>query len=312
MTAPQVAEGRPADGRDANGAPGAPPTGHRHFHDELETLKQRLLDMAERAETLIELAVNALLQEDEGLAQAVVANDEELDALEIEVEQLAISMLALQQPLARDLRFVIGAIKISSDLERVGDHAVNIAQSTLRLAAARSGLLPPPEVTDMAERAREMLSDALTAFVRRDGQLGRAVCARDDEVDSLHESMFRILVTHMMGDPRTINAALEYLLVSRNLERVADLATNIGEDAVYYAEGKQIKHHFEEQQGARAAARRIRSDRSSILQRRPADRPAALDPSRARPSAGRSWTPRRARRARNRRGSKTAPAPRRK
>ncbi len=247
MTAPIVAPAE-ADPTPTATRPGSVPaaTGYRHFHEELETLKQRLLEMAHKAEALIELSVNALLQEDEGLAQAVIANDDELDQLEIVVEQLAISLLALQQPLARDLRFVIGAIKVSSDLERVGDHAVNIAQSTLRLAANRSGLLPTPEVSDMAERAREMLSDAITAFTRSAGQLGRDVCARDDQVDSLHESVFRILITHMMSDPRTINASLEHLLVSRNLERVADLATNIGEDAVYLAEGKLIKHHVEQ------------------------------------------------------------------
>ena len=220
--------------------------GYRHFHEDLETLKQRLLEMAQKAEALVELSVNALLQEDEGLAQAVIANDDELDQLELVVEQLAISLLALQQPLARDLRFVIGAIKVSSDLERVGDHAVNIAQATLRLAAGRSGLEPTPEISSMAERAREMLSDALTAFTRGDGQLGRAVCARDDQVDSMNESVFRILLTYMMEDPRTINASLQHILVSRNLERVADLATNIAEDAVYLAEGKLIKHHGEQ------------------------------------------------------------------
>ena len=225
---------------------GAAAAGYRHFHEELETLKQRLLEMALKAESLVELAVDALLQEDEGLAQTVIASDDELDQLEIAVEQIAISLLALQQPLARARRGVIRASKVSSDLERVGDHAVNIAQSTLRLAANRSGLLPTPEVSDMAERAREMLSDAITAFTRGDGQRGRDVCARDDQVDSLHESVFRILITHMMSDPRTINASLEHLLVSRNLERVADLATNIGEDAVYLAEGKLIKHHGEQ------------------------------------------------------------------
>ncbi len=260
MTAPNtLADGLVNTPAAPNGAPPALPApqtppaapqggarAYRHFHEELETLKQRLLEMAQKAEALVELSVNALLQEDEGLAHAVIANDDELDVLEIEVEQLAISLLALQQPLARDLRFVIGAIKVSSDLERVGDHAVNIAQATLRLAANRSGLLPTPEISGMAERAREMLSDALTAFTRSDGALGREVVARDDAVDAMNDSVFRILLTHMMGDPRTINASLQHLLVSRNLERVADLATNIAEDAVYLAEGAQIKHRFEQ------------------------------------------------------------------
>jgi phosphate transport system protein len=219
--------------------------GFRHFHDQLATLKQRLLDMSARAEELVELAVEALLTRDKAKADHVIHGDREVDLLEVEVETLAIELLALQQPMARDLRFLIGAIKVSSDLERVGDHAVNIAQSALRLIALRATAVPDPEIEDMARRARLMLGDALDAFIRADGQLGRAVCKADDQVDALHESMFRILLTHMMADARTINPSLELLLVSRNLERVADLATNIGEDAVFLAEGKSIKHRFE-------------------------------------------------------------------
>jgi phosphate transport system protein len=221
-------------------------TGFRHFHDDLEQLKQRLFDMSARAEALVDLAVDALLKRDTAKAETVVAVDREVDTLEIEIERLAVALLALQQPMARDLRFIISAIKISSDLERVGDHAVNIAQSALRLAEMKSDITPDPEIEDMARRARAMLADALDAFVRADGKLGREVCRRDDQVDALHDSLFRILLTHMLEDPSTISAALELFLVSRNLERVADLATNIAEDAVYLAEGKSIKHHREE------------------------------------------------------------------
>jgi phosphate transport system protein len=228
--------------------------GFRHFHDQLGTLKQRLLDMSARAEELVDLAVDALLTRDKEKADAVIQGDHEIDTLEVEVESLAIELLALQQPMARDLRFLISAIKISSDLERVGDHGVNIAQSALRLIALRSPIIPDPEIEDMARRARRMLSDALDAFVRADGALGREVCRADDQVDALHDSLFRILLTHMMADARTINPSLELLLVSRNLERVADLATNIGEDAVFLAEGKSIKHRFEMNASERAAA----------------------------------------------------------
>ena len=220
--------------------------GFRHFHEQLSELKQRLLDMSEKAEALIDLAVESLRERDAGKAEAVLATDHEIDDLEVEVEQRAISLLALQQPMARDLRFIVGAIKISSDLERVGDHAVNIAQCTLRLLDVPVALAPGLEIDEMAKRAREMLGDAIDAFIRADGALGRAVCKRDDEVDALEESTFRILLTHMMESAATISPGLQLLLVSRNLERVADLATNIGEDAVYLAEGKQIKHHFEE------------------------------------------------------------------
>jgi phosphate transport system protein len=227
--------------------------GFRHFHDQLAHLKQRLLDMSDLATSLLDLSVDALLSRDANMAEAVITGDRDLDALELEVEDQAIGLLALQQPMARDLRFIIASIKVSNDLERVGDHAVNIAQCAIRLASTSTIITPDPEIADMARRARQMLRDSLTAFVRADGALGREVCRADDEVDAMHNSMFRILVTHMMEDARTITPSLELLLVSRNLERVADLATNIGEDAVFLAEGKQIKHHAEEQELAAAA-----------------------------------------------------------
>jgi phosphate transport system protein len=169
-----------------------------------------------------------------------------VDELEVEIESMAVELLALQQPMARDLRFIISAIKASSDLERVGDHAVNIAQSAQRLITAKSDITPDVAIEEMARRARQMLGQAIDAFVRADGGLGRAVCLLDDDVDKLNDELFRIVVTHILEDPKTISTALELLLVGRNLERVADLSTNIGEDAVYLAEGKQIKHHLED------------------------------------------------------------------
>ncbi len=220
-------------------------SGFRHFHDQLAELKERLLSMSERAEESVEASVEALLTRDKEQAELVIAGDRELDRMEIIIEALAVELLALQQPMARDLRFIISAIKVASDLERVGDHSVNIAQCALRLISQHSAITPDPELEDMARRARLMLSDALDAFIRGDGALGREVCRRDDQVDALHNSVFRILLTHMMADARTITPSLELMLVSRNLERVADLATNIGEDAVYLAEGKQIKHRAE-------------------------------------------------------------------
>jgi phosphate transport system protein len=222
------------------------PSGFRHFHDQLAQLKQRLLDMSDLATSLLDLSVDALLSRDQSIAEAVIAGDRELDALELALEDQAINLLATQQPMARDLRFIIASIKVTNDLERVGDHAVNIAQSAIRIAATSTIITPDPEIAEMARRARQMLRDSLTAFVRADGKLGRDVCRADDEVDAMHNSVFRILVTHMMEDARTITPSLELLLVSRNLERVADLATNIGEDAVFLAEGKQIKHHKED------------------------------------------------------------------
>jgi len=220
--------------------------GYRHFHEELTQLKQALVDMAAISERLIDRSITSLLEHQRETAEEVIAGDKRVNSLEVEIEQRAIKLLALQQPMARDLRFLVGAIKVSSDLERVGDHAVNIAQSAVRLVDYGGRLTPAPEIEDMARRSRLMLSQAVDAFIRGDGALGREVCKADDAVDALHDSVFRSLLTHMMESARNITPSLELLLVSRNLERVADLATNIGEDAVYLAEGKQIKHHFED------------------------------------------------------------------
>jgi len=219
-------------------------TSHRHFHDELSELKVALLNMSGEAQAALAASVDAVLQRDGDKARTVIAGDNEIDHLELEVEETVIRLLATQQPMARDLRFLTAAMKISNDLERVGDHAVNIAQSAERLLAARP-IVPEPELLEMARQARTMLADALVAFVRGDAQAGRAICRRDDSVDALHQSMFRILLTHMMEDPHIIGTAMELFLVSRNLERVADLATNIAEDVVFLVEGKSIKHHAE-------------------------------------------------------------------
>jgi phosphate transport system protein len=225
---------------------------HRHFHDELSHVKVRLLTMSGEAEAALGLAVEALLERDGEKARRVIAGDRVIDSMEVEIEEQCINLLALQQPMARDLRMLTSALKIANDLERVGDHAVNIAQSTERLTQARP-ITPEPEIVEMARLARDMLSDALEAFIRGDAMAGREVCLRDDKVDALHRSVFRILLTHMMEDPHMIGAGMELFLVSRNLERVADLATNIGEDVVFLVEGKSIKHHAEDRGDAPAS-----------------------------------------------------------
>src|SRR6266536_991097 len=217
---------------------------HRHFHDELSHVKVRLLTMSGEAEAALGLAVDALLERDPAKADRVIQGDRVIDAMEMEIEEMSVNLLALQQPMARDLRMLTSALKIANDLERVGDHAVNIAQSAERLSQARP-IAPEPELLEMARQARAMLSGALDAFVRGDPKLGREICRRDDSVDALHHSVFRILLTHMIEDPHIIGAAMDLFLVSRNLERVADLATNIAEDVVFVVEGKTIKHHAE-------------------------------------------------------------------
>jgi phosphate transport system protein len=216
-------------------------SGVRHFHEELAQLKQQLLQMSTLAEELVGDAVEALRERNVKLAEQVIERDNALDALEVSIDDASIHLLALQQPMARDLRLITMTMKISNDLERVGDHAVNIAQS-VRHVSEHGVVLELAEIDEMSRIAREMLSDALDAFVRGDAAAARDVLEQDDRVDSLHDSVFRILVTHMMEDPRRIGPAMSLFLVSRNLERIADLATNIGEDVVYLVEGRNIKH----------------------------------------------------------------------
>ncbi|MEX2611029.1 MAG: phosphate signaling complex protein PhoU [Gemmatimonadota bacterium] len=216
----------------------------RHFQDQLDLLKSQLVAMAGLAEDAVKEAVLALLNRDPERAQRVIERDDALDDLEVEIEEQAVNLLALQQPMARDLRLITMAMKISSDLERVGDHAVNIADTLSYLVDAP--VFPVlPEIEEMTRVAGDMLGESLDAFVRRDSELARKVLKMDDRVDELHDNNFRILLTHMMEDPRKITAGMDLLLISGNLERIADLATNICEEVIYMVEGRTVKHHQE-------------------------------------------------------------------
>lgn len=216
----------------------------RHFHQELLGLKARLLEMSGLAEEMVRLSVQAFIEQDVTKAHVVVDQDQRVDALEVRIDQQVHELLALQQPMASDLRSLTMTMQIANDLERVGDHAVNVARAVQHMA----GMLPigaTPELMEMATLASGMLSDSLDAFVRSDPTLAREVCRRDDRVDHLHNAMFRILLTHMMEDPRRIGPSMSLLMISKNLERIADLATNIGEDVVFLVEGVTIKHGME-------------------------------------------------------------------
>ncbi len=217
----------------------------RHFHDELADIRERLVTMSGAAEAALGVAVEALLGHDEAKAESVLKRDAEIDRREVDIEERCIAMLALHQPMARDLRTITAAMRIANDLERVGDHAVNIAQSAVRIAGARP-ITPEAEIAEMARLTRSMLSDAMDAFSKGDATLAREICRRDDQVDALNRSVFRILLTHMMENPQNIGPGMELFLVSRNLERVADLATNVAEGVVFLVEGKSIKHHAED------------------------------------------------------------------
>lgn len=217
----------------------------RHFHEELDRLKALLVEMAGKAEEMVRLAVEALFDRDREKAEDVVQRDHEINDLELQIDDLAINLLALQQPMARDLRFITMAMKISNDLERVGDHAVNIAQEAGRLI--QTPPFPPlPEIEEITRLASGMLRDALDSFMRSDSEAARTIPPRDDLVDELHANVFRIVLTHMLEDPKRIGAGMDLIMVSRNLERIADLATNIAEDVVFLVEGRMIKHHAEQ------------------------------------------------------------------
>ena len=220
----------------------------RHFELELQGLKEDLLEMGGRAEAIIQKSVEALKRRDRRLADEVLADDKVIDRLEITIDDRCVSLLALRQPLAVDLRFITAALIINNDLERVGDHAVNIAESAQRLAD-EPPLKPLVDIPRMADLAAGMLREALDSFVRRDAATARRLVRRDDEVDNLNRQVFRELISFMIEDPRTITRAMDLILVARNLERVADLATNVAEEVVFIAEARIIKHHVEEQVG---------------------------------------------------------------
>jgi phosphate transport system protein len=216
----------------------------RHFQDELDRLKSNLVGMAGLAEEQVRKSVVALLERSAEGAREVVDGDNAIDDLDVAIDDAAIHLLALQQPMARDLRFITMAMKISTDLERVGDHAVNIANAVQYMIDAPPFPVPP-EIEEMARVSTDMLADALDAFVRGDAALARATLKRDDRVDDLHDNNFRILLTHMMEDPRRITAGMDLLLISGNLERIADLATNISEEVIFLVEGRTVKHGAE-------------------------------------------------------------------
>ena len=223
----------------------------RHFEHDLEALKGQLLRMGGAAEAIVGKSIEALKRRDLGLANEVFEDDRAIDRLEIDIEERCLRLLALQQPMASDLRFITAALKINNDLERVGDHAVNIAGSAVRLSD-QAPLKPLVDIPHMAKVAAEMLHEALDSFVSRDPARARRLVKRDDEVDQLNDQVFRELLTYMIEQPTTITRAMELILVARNLERVADLATNVAEEVVFIAEARIIKHHAEETEGAAA------------------------------------------------------------
>jgi phosphate transport system protein len=223
---------------------------HTHFQGELETLKEHLLRMATLVEEAIQDAIQSLVRRDSELAQKTFEGEEKINALDIVIDEMCIKLLALRQPMAVDLRFITSALKITTDLERMGDQAVNIAERAISLNQ-EPPLKPYIDIPRMAEIAQSMVRDVLQAFVNRDSVLARSVCERDDVVDGLNDQVFRELLAYMISDPRTITRAVHLMIVCRCLERIADHATNIAEDVIFVIDARVIKHHAEEKEEAK-------------------------------------------------------------
>jgi phosphate transport system protein len=213
----------------------------RHFHEELDQLKQTLLAMGALVEDQIRRGMQALVDRDDDLARQVIERDRAVNAYDIEVDEKCVELLALHQPAAGDLRFLTTAMKIVTDLERIGDQAVNIAQRARELNMEPQ-LKPYIDLPRMADAAQRMVKESLDAFVARDTELARRVCADDAPVDALNHQIFRELLTFMMEDPKTIPRAIRLILIARFIERVADHATNIAEMVIYMVDSKMVRH----------------------------------------------------------------------
>ena len=217
----------------------------RHFQEELDVLKSRLLEMGGLAEQRVRRAVQGLAEREHDLIESVLIGDEPINALQLEIDDRCLKLLALHQPMATDLRAVMAAVKINTDLERVGDLAVNIAE-----AAKRYAMHPPVkkliDIPKMADIAQAMLRDALDSYVKRDMALARQVLHQDDSLHALKTQIFRELLSFMLKDPSTIEAALDLILVSRHLERIGDHATNVAEDVIFMVSARDVRHNAPE------------------------------------------------------------------
>jgi phosphate transport system protein len=226
----------------------------RLFDEELTDLKHKLLDMAGLAEESIADAVLGLRERRDELLRAVFEKETRINAFDVELDGICHRLLVLRQPVAADMRFIVSANRIGGDLERIGDHAVNIAeqaQTLLKLPPVK----PLIDIPEMARLAQAMVRDVIDAFIRGDEKMAQDVCARDERVDQLNDQVFRELLTYSLSDPTTISRCIVLILIARNLERIADHATNIGEAVIYLLKGKVIKHHWDQHSGGAAGRR---------------------------------------------------------
>ncbi len=218
-----------------------------HFQKELQELKEELLNMAALVEEAISTAVQSLVKRDSGLANKTFEGEDWINMMEIDIDDKCLKLLALKQPMAADLRFITSVMKIITDLERMADQAVNIAERAISLNQEPQ-LKPYIDIPRIAEIAQSMVKDTIDSFVDNDSKLARSVCERDDMVDGLNSQVFRELLTFMISDPQTITRAVHLMIVCRCLERIADHATNIAEDVIFLVDGRVIKHHADEEE----------------------------------------------------------------
>jgi phosphate transport system protein len=219
----------------------------RHFVEELDQLKTKLLEMSSLVEAAIQRSISAVTQKDRTAADEVFRNEARINAIEVEIDEFAINLLALHQPMAADLRLIVAALKINTDLERMGDLSVNIAQRAMSLIE-EPVIKPMIDIPHIAGLVQSMVRKSLDAFVTRDAELARSVLASDDAVDSLRTASYHELVSFMERDPENIKAALDLLAITRNLERLADHSTNIAEDVLFLVKGIDVRHHAEARQ----------------------------------------------------------------
>jgi phosphate transport system protein len=216
----------------------------RHFEQELDGLKINLIKMGSLAEKAVHDSLQALLNDNTNIAQRVIDGEDRINSLEIEIDNSIVDILALQQPVAVDLRMILSALKINNDLERIGDHAVNIAESVFSLAKCeKDSYIYLPK---MAEVAEQMLHNALDSFIHSDTKLGMDVLKMDDTIDNFNKDIFTRVIERMKDNQRSIEAGMHLIRVSRNLERIGDLATNIAEEVIFIAQAKIVKHHADE------------------------------------------------------------------
>jgi phosphate transport system protein len=213
----------------------------RHFERDLSELKERVLWMGSLAERAVHQAIHAVLEGQASLAEKVLQEEPAINELQVEIDDRVVQLLALQQLMAADLRFVLAVSRINNDLERIGDQAVNIAQSAQRILR-HPRVKPYVDLPRMSELAEGMVRDSLNALVRGNVELARSVLVRDDQVDSLRDQIFRELLSYMMGDSAVVFQAFELIMVAKNLERVADHSTNVAEDVIYIVAGHDVRH----------------------------------------------------------------------